>query len=415
MTVESTPAPHWICCQLGAREYYAIPRALQQTDQLAQLITDAWVPPHSPFKQIPIAPLKALQERFHPDLTDASVQSFTPALLQFEVQQRLQKTASWPLMIARNTWFQKRAIQCLKRYPHKTGATPPILFSYSYAAQELFQYAKAQGWTTVLGQIDPGYPEEQIVQAEQCKHPTLAPQWQPTPPDYWQRWKEECHLADRILVNSDWSKQLLVQADIPEHKIQIVPLVYQPEPEAALFSRIYPSQFSPTRPLRVLFLGLITLRKGIAAVLEAIARLDGQPIEFWFVGPQQIDIPAAFRDYPQVHWTGKVSRSETQRHYQTADVFLFPTLSDGFGLTQLEAQAWKLPIIASKACGAVVDHQVNGLVLAEVTGTAIAESLRSLLQQPDRLAKLSDNIGLPEKFSLVALCDQLQTLTSLPS
>jgi glycosyltransferase involved in cell wall biosynthesis len=411
MTVQAAPLPRWICCQLGAREYYAIPRALHQTGQLAQLFTDAWAPPRSPFSYIPIAQLKALQERFHPDLADASVQSFTPALLQFEVQQRLQKTVSWPLMIARNTWFQKRAIQSLKRYQHKHTATPPILFSYSYAARELFQYAKTQGWTTVLGQIDPGHLEEQIVQAEQRKHPALAPQWQSTPPDYWQRWQEECQLADRILVNSDWSQQLLVQAGIPKDKIQIVPLVYQPAAEAALFSRTYPTQFSAARPLRVLFLGLITLRKGIAAALEAISQLADQPIEFWFVGPLQIDIPAAFREHPQVHWTGKVSRSETQHRYQTADVFLFPTLSDGFGLTQLEAQAWKLPIIASKACGAVVDHQVNGLVLAEVTGTAIAESLRSLLERPTLLAELSNHIALPEQFSLAALSHQLQVLT----
>ena len=69
----------------------------------------------------------------------------------------------------------------------------------------------------------------------------------------------------------------------------------------------------------------------------------------------QIAVPADLRDHPQVRWAGTVSREDTARYYRDADVFLFPTYSDGFGLTQLEAQAWKLPIIASVFCGAVVE------------------------------------------------------------
>jgi glycosyltransferase involved in cell wall biosynthesis len=415
MTVQANAPPRWICCQLGAREYYAIPRALHQTGHLAQLLTDAWVTPKSPLEYIPITPFKALRERFHPDLADAPVRAFTNPLLRFEVSHQLRKTSGWERIIARNTWFQKQVIHRLKHRPPQSAAIPPILFSYSYAARDLFQYAKTQGWTTVLGQIDPGYLEEQIVQVEQCKHPTLAPQWQPTPPEYWQLWQEECSLADRILVNSEWSQQLLVQAGILPSKIQIVPLVYQPAPEANLFSRVYPTQFSPSRPLRVLFLGLLTLRKGIAAVLDAITQLEGQPIEFWFVGPLQIDIPPVFQSHPQVHWVEKVSRSKAQHHYQAADVFLFPTLSDGFGLTQLEAQAWKLPIIASNSCGTVVEHQVNGLVLAEVTGTAIAQTIRSLLNQPLILTELSQNISTTTQFNLKTLNHHLQSIVPEPS
>ena len=37
----------WLCCQLGAREHYAIPRALFRLSMLDQLVTDAWVPPSS--------------------------------------------------------------------------------------------------------------------------------------------------------------------------------------------------------------------------------------------------------------------------------------------------------------------------------------------------------------------------------
>ena len=45
----------WICCQLGAREHYAIPRALSRLGTLDWLITDAWVPPSSILAKICVA------------------------------------------------------------------------------------------------------------------------------------------------------------------------------------------------------------------------------------------------------------------------------------------------------------------------------------------------------------------------
>jgi glycosyltransferase involved in cell wall biosynthesis len=91
-------------------------------------------------------------------------------------------------------------------------------------------------------------------------------------------------------------------------------------------------------------------------------------------------------------------------------VFLFPTLSDGFGLTQLEAQAWQLPLITSRFCGEVVQDQVNGVVLPEVTGEAIAAVLRDFLAAPQHLASLSQRSGQFHQFSIAHLSEQLQTI-----
>lgn len=395
----------WICCQIGAREHYAIPRALHQAGLLSSLFTDAWVTPKSPFNHLPHSLYQNLRERWHPDLASAQVQAFTAELIQFELSQKLQKGQGWDRMIARNYWFQRRVIRQLERsqYPANT-----VLFTYSYAALELLRYAKSRGWQTVLGQIDPGMMEEKIVQAEVAKHPALAPDWRPVPASYWETWREECQLADRILVNSDWSAQLLQQAGVDPDKLEIVPLVYEPPPQAQAFSRTYPAQFSRARPLRVLFLGQVNLRKGSAAVLEAIPLLEGEPIEFWLVGPQQIAIPPEFIEHPQIRWIGPVARSQAQDYYQQADVFLFPTLSDGFGLTQLEAQAWKLPLIVSRFCGEVVKDQTDGFLLPEVTGKAVAATLKQLNAEPEVLTGLSQASNSSSQFSLSYLAEQLQ-------
>lgn len=407
----SEQLPSWICCQLGAREHYAIPRALHQAGQLAHLITDTWVSPQSALNQLPRPFFANLRERFHVDLTQVSVHAFTGSVIRFELAQRIKKTSQWEAIIARNNWFQHHTVQLLDVLnPQVSTLNPPTLFAYSYAALEVFRYAKTRGWRTILGQIDPGPVEEKLVIEEHARHRTYPSSWQPAPPHYWVNWQEECSLADRIVVNSLWSSQALEQAGIAANKLDIIPLAYEPPEQAQDFVRTYPAAFSAERPLRVLFLGQVILRKGIAALLEAAQALRNQPIEFWLVGSQGIVRPSPTRQQERVRWIGSVPRSATAKYYQQADVFLFPTVSDGFGLTQLEAQAWKLPVIASRYCGAVVKDRVGGLILQEVTGEAIANALQFCLQNPRQLEAFARESTNASFFSLSQLQQYLQAL-----
>ncbi|GAB1542310.1 glycosyltransferase family 4 protein [Scytonema sp. NUACC21] len=404
----SKKTSHWLCCQIGAREHYAIPRALYKAGLLTHLITDAWVSPNSSLNLLPKPVFVNLRERFHIDLNQASVCSFTTSLIRFEITQKIQKNSGWQRIIQRNNWFQQKTLKLLKSIAPQTNS-PPTLFAYSYAALEIFRFAKSQGWNTVLGQIDPGPVEEQVVMEEHRKYPNYESSWQTAPPKYWANWQQECSLADRIIVNSLWSSQALQKIGIPKHKIDVIPLAYEQPGEASHFVRTYPETFSEERPLRVLFLGQVLLRKGIAPLLEAAQLLGDRPIEFWVVGSQGIAKPQ--QHLPRVHWFGAVPRSLTSQYYQQADVFLFPTLSDGFGLTQLEAQAWKLPIIASQFCGTVVKNYVNGLLLEEVTGEEISMTLQLCLHNPQLLKMLSQQSANLNSFSLSQLQCHLQTLS----
>ncbi|WP_138506410.1 glycosyltransferase family 4 protein [Nostoc sp. PA-18-2419] len=401
----------WICYQLGAREHYAIPRSLHKAGQLAHFITDTWLPPHSILNRLPKPLLVNLRERFHADLAPASVHAFNSSLIHFEIAQKIQKKTGWEQIVAHNDWFQENATQLLYKLDAQLSSlnSPPTFFAYSYAALKLFRYAKAKGWRTILGQIDPGPFEEKLVMAEHARHPTYQSNWQPAPSYYWTRWQEECSLADTIVVNSLWSSEALQKAGIPKYKIDIIPLAYQPPKQADNFVRTYPTVFSNERPLRVLFLGQVILRKGLAALIEAAELLRDRPIEFWLVGSQGISISQPSHD--KLQWIGSVSRSSTAIYYQQADVLLFPTLSDGFGLTQLEAQAWKMPIITSRFCGEVIKNQVNGLILPEVSGQAIAQALKFCLNNPWQLKAFAKQSTDTSCFSLSQL---QQSLLALP-
>jgi glycosyltransferase involved in cell wall biosynthesis len=398
----------WICCQLGARERYAIPRALSRVGTLDWLITDAWVPPSSILAKISAG---GLADRFHNELSHARVMAFNSSVIPFEMFSRTRWIGEWQKITARNQWFQRKVVSFLRSQP-STLNSQLVLLSYSYTALKPFQYAKHRGWKTVLVQIDPGPEEEKIVAGEVARVPELAGEWQPAPAEYWACWREECKLADRIVVNSEWSREGLVRGGVPPEKISIIPLAYEPgvaggrliEPR---LQRKYPQRFTPDRPLRVLFLGLINLRKGVARLLEAARILLDEPVEFWMVGPVEIANAGVIGDRGRVKWFGPVTRNKAAGFYRNADLFILPTLSDGFAITQLEAQAHRLPLIASSRCGDVVQHNVNGLLLNDPSVEAIESAIRFCLQNPDALARFSNGASAGENYSISRLGEQL--------
>lgn len=380
----------WICCQLGAREHYAVPRALKLDGLLDKLITDLW--------------MKHLTGRFHPGLAGARVVASNIPALTFELKASLARENGWTLISRRNQWFQKRVVGQLARN-HNGNHT---VFAYSYAAKEIFEFARARGWRTVLGQIDPGPAEERIVAGLQS--PISHKHWEPAPKVYWDNWRDECSLADQIVVNSNWSRDALIAEGVATEKLRVIPVAYEEGNDASSFQRHYPRAFSAERPLRVLFLGQVNLRKGVAQLLEAVKLLTGEPVEFWFVGPMQIRVPQDLKLHRHVRWFGVAPRVSVESYYRDADLFILPTFSDGFGLTQLEAQAWKLPVIASRYCGEVVRDGFNGVVLEEVNGEAIAEAIRRFLRSPERLSAMSVRSGVDERFSLTKLASSLRQL-----
>lgn len=384
----------WICCQLGAREHYAVPRALQLNGSLFRFFTDLWM-------------RFGTLGRFHPDLAQARVTALNFASAGFELKARVSHFSGWDLIKRRNEWFQRRVVDQL----HKESADGThTVFAYSYAAEEIFEFARERGWRTVLGQIDAGPSAERIVAGLNDRFAMVRNGWEPAPSAYWERWRSECALADQIVVNSSWSKNALLAEGVPSNKIRVVPVAYESAPATRSFQRRYATVFTSERPLRVLFLGQVNLGKGIGQLFESVELLTGEPVEFWFVGPTQVRIPAEIKEHRQVKWFGVAPRVDVDKYYKEADVFIFPTLSDGFGLTQLEAQSWKLPVIASRHCAEVVCDGVNGVVLEEVSAHAIADGLLKLLRAPETLRAMSLRSNVSDRFSLQRLASSLVNL-----
>jgi len=127
---------------------------------------------------------------------------------------------------------------------------------------------------------------------------------------------------------------------------------------------------NPERPV-FLYAGRLAVEKNI----EAFLKID-LPGEKWVAGEGPL-AEELKRKYPNVRYIGVLPQTELAALYNAADVFVFPSLTDTFGLVMVEAMACGLPVAAFPVAGPidVVGHGGAG-VLHEDLRTACIEALK---------------------------------------
>ena len=147
--------------------------------------------------------------------------------------------------------------------------------------------------------------------------------------------------------------------------------------DTALF-RPRPKAHFNGRPV-FLFAGRVAVEKNIEAFLAL--DLPGTKVVIGD-GPQ---LPALKARYPDTVFTGYKGGEELAEHIASADVFVFPTVYDPFGLVITEAMATGLPVITSAAAGAaeLISPGTDGFVTAQPwDADAIAAHLAELRDSP---------------------------------
>ena len=145
-------------------------------------------------------------------------------------------------------------------------------------------------------------------------------------------------------------------------------------------------------PLRFIYAGNITVRKGVPLLIEAWSKAGLRDAELSLVGSWGL-AESKRRSLPRdVRWIPPCSSQALRDHYRGADVFVFPTYSDGFGLVLLEAMACGLPAIASEASiGPEIITADSGFIAAPGDLDQMVELLRWFDQHRDELPAMSRN------------------------
>jgi glycosyltransferase involved in cell wall biosynthesis len=255
---------------------------------------------------------------------------------------------------------------------------------FSIGSYEVLDALRGNGVLTVVDQVAPGPIEQTIVAEEAERWPGWIRNVPPPRPRLQERAAAEWEAASLVLVNSEWSRDALVDQGVPEEKIIVVACAYEPPTDL----NAQPPNANTEGPLRVLWLGSVILRKGIPYLVKAARELADRNIEVTVAGPLGITDEAVRRAPDNVTFVGRVPRDRTSALYRAADVFVFPTLSDGFGITQLEAMAHGCPVITTPNCGRVVTDGEDGRVIPVRSSEALAEVLASLDDERARVAEM---------------------------
>jgi phosphatidylinositol alpha 1,6-mannosyltransferase len=144
----------------------------------------------------------------------------------------------------------------------------------------------------------------------------------------------------------------------------------------------------------IVYVGRIAPEKGIDVAIDAMRRLAdrcGDDVRFAFAGDGPAMARSRLRTAPGTTFTGSLSGDDLAAFYASADVLVFPSVTDTFGNVVLEAMASGLPVVAS-------DHGIGSELAAAGSvamfpageSMALADEVERLVRDPGRRASLRD-------------------------
>ena len=224
--------------------------------------------------------------------------------------------------------------------------------------------------------------QERIMREE---HRRLGLPFRPFHPRETARRVKEYERADAIICASRFSKASFIDEGIPGERVFIVPYG-MPLPGTAT------RQPRNQKPFRVLYVGQISVRKGVRYLFEAFQQLQHPAKELWIVGPQAKQTGIEGVTPPeQTRFLGALKGDALAQAYQNSSVLVLPSVEDGFGLVLGEALSFGLPVITTVNSGGADLFQDGreGFTVPIRDPRAIAEKLQVLADDPSRYEAMS--------------------------
>ncbi len=374
----------------GARDRYQVALGLSQAGLLQCLVTDFFWSEDTPVRRwlaqhLPARIVSMLRQRSAPGLPSSQVKMCVSAGIAGFL---LDKARAIPYSVRR--WSTRQSDAALGRMAgriaRQTGAE---LLSYSYYAFSAFNELGRPG---MLFQMHP-HPEtmRELLLAEMAAHPdcaaSLQQEWELNlPPDDFQRLVDETSMPARSLAASSFTKRSLVDHGVPARSVSVVPYGI----DLAGFHPDAQRPRSVSGPLKLLFVGRINQRKGIKYLLQAIAMLPEADLELTVCGRVMDGLELFQQAGSRVRIRPSVSTDELIRAYQQADLFVLPSIAEGFGQVLLEALACGLPVLATTHTAApdlIADGQ-EGFIVEPRRPDQIAERIQWALDHREDLVRM---------------------------
>ncbi len=211
------------------------------------------------------------------------------------------------------------------------------------------------------------------------------------------REEREYELADHIVVLSTFAHESFLAQGVNQAKLCLLRLgtrteAFRPHPDIvkARCRRILSGQ-----PLRVLYVGALSFRKGMWDIAATLRSLGKDRFRFQFIGPVTPEARGLRTELRL--WAEFVSKQPQQvlpDWYASSDLFVFPTLEDGFAVVLAQANAGALPILTTtNCCGPdLIQDGQTGWVLPIRSPEAFVDRLRWCDSHRKELAEMVTRI-----------------------
>ena len=349
----------------GARDSYQLALALSEAGMLDTLVTDLFWPEERAWARWVSLKLPRVREF----VTKRSAIGLPSHEVKQQIGQGLRsllldKLPRVPLAIRRRS--MRAADAALGRAAGKRAReTGGGLVSYSYFGYDAM---REYGQPAMLFQVHP-HPAtiRGILRKELEDHPdcaaSLQQEWELALPEReFQHLVDEPAIASQFLVASTFTRNSLIEHGVSPQAITVVPYGVDLE-------RFHPAAPLPAQPkdsrLHLIFVGRINQRKGIKYLLEALRLLDTDQVHLTICG-RVVDDLELFKPFAtQIDIRPSVSADDLVEAYQRADLFVFPSVAEGFGQVLLEALACGLPILSTTHTAApdLIEDGVQGFII----------------------------------------------------
>ncbi len=212
------------------------------------------------------------------------------------------------------------------------------------------------------------------------------------------------HRADAIIAVSDHTKRAIMREyDIPEDKITVIHNSVDHSSFAHEESLEDETSYQYLKLMKeqgwriVVYIGRLTIQKGLSYLLEAAAdavRFAPKTLFVFVGGGEQRDElimqAAAYGLTDKIFFTGFQRGKRWRDAYKIADLFVMPSVSEPFGLVALEAIGYGAPVLISKQSG--VSEVMQNVLKVDFWDTKkLTEYLVGVAQNPSLQQELKDN------------------------
>jgi alpha-maltose-1-phosphate synthase len=259
------------------------------------------------------------------------------------------------------------------------------VYAYEDGAAETFCIAKERGILCLYDLPIMFHRMSRDIQTEEAERfPELASALQAAKEPAWkiERKEQEVKLADRIFVASSITQKSLLDFGIKPEKISVIPY-------GAPLDYFHP-QPKPDKSFRAIYVGRLEPRKGIHYLLKAWQSLQLKEAELLLVGINEFPTGWLEQYGDTFRYIPSVPHASLNEYYSSANVLVFPSLVEGFGLVLLEAMACGIPVIttANTAGPDIVTDGVEGFIIPIRDVEALQEKLEWCYRHPQELAQM---------------------------